>query len=56
MCFDTILNFVANILSGIIGGLFTYFGVKITIKNNKNKDDFEKKKIKISKMEQSNTL
>ena len=43
-CDDAIIGAVASIIGGIIGGLFTYIGVKITINNDKKRADFENKK------------
>ncbi|MGN1379181.1 MAG: hypothetical protein ACI4XR_02135 [Bacilli bacterium] len=44
MSCDTIINAIASIIGGLIGGLFTYIGVKITINNEKKQSDFENKK------------
>ena len=41
---DTTITAMASILGGLVGGLFTYFGVKKTINNDNKKYDFENKK------------
>lgn len=44
MSYDAIIDAIASILGGIIGGLFTYRGVKITIDNDRKRSNFENKK------------
>ena len=35
------LAFAGSILGGLIGGLFTYFGVRLTLKHEKEKEKKE---------------